>query len=129
MFYIDKIQQAVLTSHHAWINSNWVGIFVGIEVVAMLVLLGIVLWDWVDDGKGFDINAWFLVPFITSCVICISSVLSAALAHILVIAYAYTPWWGLVSLSVFIALLFVARYGRRTHKMLQAHVKDNKAHK
>ena len=129
MFYIDKVQQAVLTSHHAWINSNWVGIFVGIEVVAMLVLLGLVLWDWVDDGKGLDLGELFCVPLFISLVVLISGGASAALAHILVIAYAYTHWWGLVSLSVFIALLFVARYGRRTHKMLQAHVKDNKAHK
>lgn len=128
MFYINEIQQAALDAGHLWINNNWFIIFLLTEAVIMLGFVASYLWYWVDDNK---INGEDFFWYIVGSAICTATVGlgSYAAAHVLLTLYVHLPWYALLGIVTFIILMFVARYARRTHKLLHKHTKDKAAHK
>lgn len=129
MFYITEIQQMALDTGHLWINNNWVSVFLFIETIALLGLTGYYLWNWVDDDTKIDFGTKIACYFFGSFFTAVVGLVTYVIAQILIEAWVRTPVWGLLSIVSFVILMFVARYGRRTHKLLHKHVKDKDAHK
>lgn len=129
----------LLVSNDKAANDNimwgWVfttsSIFLWVACLFAIIYVGFWLWDFIDDRK-VSYRELFLTPIGIFVGIMFSNLILTVVVFSLLNAFAHTfyqiplIWYAWLSGIIFTVLL--ARYLRRTHKVVHGHIKDKNAH-
>lgn len=127
---VSNSKEANRNIYESWVGSTidiawWIGIVFGCCYILSW------LWDFIDDKKA-DFHKLFLAPLGILFVMLVADLIIVTAIYALVWFFAHTLyqipliWFAWLGGIVFTILL--ARYVRRTHKVIHRHVKDPNAH-